>query len=225
MHDIYAYGLGLYTLIATVLLTEFTAEKTSLLFRQERQNIKRGLWIGGIRLAKWTYLIVVAGIILPLLCGACLDLYVMMPFKRLMSPGSKVEMQVMQDWAFGVIHLKIAGRIILYLDGRHAQAMRNVPPPPDPSLPRQRLSVDFPRTLDKPQYPSRDSKISRPYHQIGSRSARCAPHSSISLTRGPQSIGDGTVRRGTCCELFDYVSCFHDYCDCDCGRCVCEEGD
>jgi E3 ubiquitin-protein ligase MARCH6 len=133
MHDIYAYGLGLYTLIATVLLTEFTAEKISLLFRQERQNIKRGLWIGGIRLAKWTYLIVVAGIILPLLCGACLDLYVMMPFKRLMSPGSKVEMQVMQDWAFGVIHLKIAGRIILYLDGRHAQAMRNVLLPTHPS--------------------------------------------------------------------------------------------
>ena len=132
MHDIYAYGLGLYTLITTVLLTEFTAEKTSLIFRHERQNIKRGLWIGGIRLAKWTYLIVVAGIILPLLCGACLDLYVMMPFKRLMSPGSKVEMQVMQDWAFGVIHLKIAGRIILYLDGRHAQAMRNVLPPTHP---------------------------------------------------------------------------------------------
>jgi E3 ubiquitin-protein ligase MARCH6 len=130
MHDIYAYGLGLYTLIATILLTELAAEKTSLLFRQERQNIKRGLWIGGIRLAKWTYLIVVAGIVLPLLCGACLDLYVMMPFKRLMSPESKVEMQVMQDWAFGVIHLKIAGRIILYLDGRHAQAMRNVCPHP-----------------------------------------------------------------------------------------------
>jgi E3 ubiquitin-protein ligase MARCH6 len=133
MHDIYAYGLGLYALIATILLTEFAAEKTSLLFRQERHNIKRGLWIGGIRLAKWTYLLAVGGIILPLLCGACLDLYVMMPFKRLMSPGSKVEMQVMQDWAFGILHLKIAGRIILYLDGRHAQALRNVSPLLSPS--------------------------------------------------------------------------------------------
>ena len=50
------YGLGLYTLIATVLLTEFAAEKTNFLLNQERRNIKRGLWIGGIRLAKWTYL-------------------------------------------------------------------------------------------------------------------------------------------------------------------------
>jgi hypothetical protein len=129
MHDIYAYGLGLYTLIATVLLTEFTAEKTTLLVNQERKNIKRGLLIGGIRLAKWTYLLIFGGILLPLLCGVCLDLYVMMPFKRLVSPGSKVEIAVMQDWAFGVIHLKIAGRIILYLDGRLAHAMRNVPHP------------------------------------------------------------------------------------------------
>jgi E3 ubiquitin-protein ligase MARCH6 len=126
MHDIYAYGLGLYTLIATVLLTEFTAEKTTLLVNQERKNIKRGLLMGGIRLAKWTYLLIVGGILLPLLCGVCLDLYVMMPFKRLVSPGSKVEIAVMQDWAFGVIHLKIAGRIILYLDGRLAHSMRNV---------------------------------------------------------------------------------------------------
>ena len=125
-HDIYAYGLGLYTLIATVLLTEFAAEKTTLLLGQERQNLKRGLWIGGIRLAKWTYLIIMGGVVLPLMCGACLDLYIMIPFKRLTSPGSKVEMQVMQDWAFGVIHLKIAGRILLYLDGRQAQALRNV---------------------------------------------------------------------------------------------------
>lgn len=128
MHDVYAYGVGLYTLIATVLLTEFAAEKTQLLLGQARQNIRVGLLIAGVRLVKWTYLIVFGGILLPLLCGACLDLYIMMPFKRLVSPGSKVEMAVMQDWAFGVIHLKIAGRIILYLENRHAQAMRNVTP-------------------------------------------------------------------------------------------------
>jgi E3 ubiquitin-protein ligase MARCH6 len=127
MHDIYAYGLGLYTLVATVLLTEFTAEKTTFLFREGTRTIKRTLWLFAVRLAKWTYLVIFGGIILPLLCGACLDLYIMMPFKRLVSPGSKIEMQVMQDWAFGIIHLKIAGRIIMYLDGRHAQNMRNVP--------------------------------------------------------------------------------------------------
>jgi E3 ubiquitin-protein ligase MARCH6 len=97
--------------------------------RNDRQVVKRNLWVAGIRLAKWTYLILVAGIILPLLCGACLDLYVMMPFKRLVAPGTKVEMQIMQDWAFGVIHLKIAGRIIMYLDGHQAQQMRLVTPP------------------------------------------------------------------------------------------------
>lgn len=128
MHDIYAYGLGLYTLVATVLLTEFTAEKTTLLLRQDPRNVKRALWLAGLRFAKWTYLAVLGGVILPLLCGACLDLYIMMPFKRLISPGSKIEMQIMQDWAFGIIHLKIAGRIIMYLDGRHAQHMRNVSP-------------------------------------------------------------------------------------------------
>lgn len=130
MHDLYAYGVGLYTLIATVLLTEFVAERTQFLLGQARQNIKLGLLIAGIRLVKWTYLIIVGGILLPLLCGACLDLYIMMPFKRLVSPGSKAEMAVMQDWAFGVIHLKIAGRIILYMDNRHAHAMRNVTPNP-----------------------------------------------------------------------------------------------
>lgn len=142
MHDLYAYGVGLYTLIATVLLTEFIAEKTKLLLGEEQQNIKRGLLIGGIRFVKWTYLIIVGGILLPLLCGACLDLYIMMPFKRLVSPGSKVEMAVMQNWAFGVIHLKIAGRIILYLDNRHAQAMRNVTPPQTKTISNCRYSPD-----------------------------------------------------------------------------------
>ena len=126
MHDLYAYGLGLYTLIATVLVTECIAEKATLLAHQQQRNIKRALRICGIRFVKWAYLLIVGGILLPLLCGACLDLYIMMPFKRLMSPGSKVEMAVMQDWAFGVIHLKVVGRIILYLDNRYAQAMRNV---------------------------------------------------------------------------------------------------
>lgn len=142
MHDLYAYGVGLYTLIATVLLTEFIAEKTKLLLGEEQRNIKRGLLIGGIRLVKWTYLIIVGGILLPLLCGACLDLYIMMPFKRLVSPGSKVEMAVMQNWAFGVIHLKIAGRIILYLDNRHAQAMRNVTPRQAKTISNYRYSPD-----------------------------------------------------------------------------------
>ena len=154
MHDLYAYGVGLYTLIATVLFTEFTAEKTQLILGQERQNLKRGLWIGGIRLVQWTYLIIIGGILLPLLCGVCLDLYIMMPFKRLVSPGSKVEMAVMQDWAFGVIHLKIAGRIILYMDNRYAQAMRNVPP----NL-RQLLITGISRTLDKSEYSPRNTKI------------------------------------------------------------------
>src|SRR5579859_358109 len=128
MHDIYAYGLGLYTLVGTVLLTEFAADKATILFRQDPNTLKRTLWMSGVRLAKWTYLTITAGIILPLICGACLDLYVMMPFKRLLSPGSKPEMQVMQNWAFVIIHLKIAGRVIMYLDGPLAQQMRNVYP-------------------------------------------------------------------------------------------------
>jgi E3 ubiquitin-protein ligase MARCH6 len=131
MHDVYAYGLGLYSLIAIILVTEFIADKTNLFLHQERDIFNRHLKVGAIRLAKWGYLLVVGGIILPLLCGACLDLYVMMPFKRLLSPGSKAEMQLLQDWAFGVIHLKIAGRIILYLDGRLAQNMRSVSFPND----------------------------------------------------------------------------------------------
>ena len=129
MHDIYAYGLGLYTLILTILLTEFLADKLTLLMRnppQIRTTIKETC----IRLLKWGYLVVIVGLVLPLLCGACLDLYVMMPFKRLigseMEGGQKVEMAVMQDWAFGIIHLKIAGRVVMYLDGRYAQFMRQV---------------------------------------------------------------------------------------------------
>jgi E3 ubiquitin-protein ligase MARCH6 len=127
MHDIYAYGIGLYTLIATVLITEFIIEKAQLL-RNQQASLTSALKTGLIRLAKWTYLLLIAGILLPLVYGACLDLYVMIPFKRFISPDSAVEMQLLQDWTFGVIHLKIAGRIILYLDGRLAQSLRNVFP-------------------------------------------------------------------------------------------------
>jgi E3 ubiquitin-protein ligase MARCH6 len=140
MHDIYAYGLGLYTLIATILATEFTAEKTSLLLRQDPQTFHSMLRTGVLLFSKWIYLGILGGIVLPLLCGACFDLYIMMPFKRLLSPGTKLEMQIMQNWALGVIHLKIIGRIILYIDGNYARALRNVPP----SSPTRNIDLDFP---------------------------------------------------------------------------------
>ena len=55
-------------------------------------------------------------------------------------------MAIMQDWAFGVIHLKIAGRIILYLNGRHAIALRHVL---HLLQPRFLNVLDIPRTLDE----------------------------------------------------------------------------
>lgn len=129
MHDIYAFGIGLYTLIATVMITEFVAEKASILVHQDRAAFHSSLRTFIFRSVKWIYLGLFAGVVLPLIWGVCLDLYIMMPFRRLIiSPGTKHELQLMQDWAFGVIHMKIAGRIILYLDGRHARAMRNVSP-------------------------------------------------------------------------------------------------
>jgi E3 ubiquitin-protein ligase DOA10 len=125
-HDVYAYGLGIYSLIATVLLTEFVAEKLTILRRSDQGAVKNTLITAGRRLVKWLYLVLVAGVVLPLLVGACLDLYIMLPFKRLLLPDDKIEMQIMQDWALGIIHLKIVGRIILYLENRHAQVLRNV---------------------------------------------------------------------------------------------------
>jgi hypothetical protein len=189
MHDIYAYGLGLYTLIATVLLTEFTADKVTVLLRHERRDVKRVLWLAGIRLIKWTYLIITAGIILPLLCGACLDLYVMMPFKRLVAPGSKPEMQIMQDWAFGIIHLKIAGRIIMYLDGRQAQQMRLVPFPSNP------LTVDFPGPLDESKYPPSHSQIPHSNFQTWYSGVSDSIGIGVSVSRYSYGSGDATRRR------------------------------
>jgi E3 ubiquitin-protein ligase MARCH6 len=130
MHDIYAYGLGLYTLIATILFVEFAADKLSQLrAANDAATLKRDLITGVVRLGKWLYLIVFGCVLLPLLAGMCLDLYVMLPCRRWFAPDAKVEMQILQNWAFGVIHLKIAGRFILYLDGRVAQHLRNVPTP------------------------------------------------------------------------------------------------
>lgn len=149
MHDIYAFGIGLYTLVATILITEFVAEKTTQFIGRGPQNLKQSLWVAGVRIAKWSYLVLIAGVALPLLCGACLDLYIMIPFKRFVSPDEKPELQIMQDWAFGVIHLKIAGRIILYLNNRYAQAMRNV----FQCLKDDYADIlDFPWSLDKSEY-------------------------------------------------------------------------
>lgn len=157
MHDVYAFGLGIYTLIATVLVTEFLAEKTTTLMRSDERVVRSTLITAGRRLLKWAYLIVVAGIVLPLLVGACLDLYILLPFKRLLQPDWKIEMQIMQDWAFGIIHLKIVGRVILYLENRHAQVLRNVLPRYDGIN-----YVGIPWTLDESGYSSRDAKSHYP---------------------------------------------------------------
>ena len=91
MHDVYAYGIGLYPLIATILIMEFLIEKSRYFLDPQRGNIGRELRIGVTRLAKWTYLSLCVGILLPLLCGLCFDLYMVIPFKRLISPETKVE--------------------------------------------------------------------------------------------------------------------------------------
>jgi len=122
MHDIYAYGIGLYTLMGTILLTEFAFEKFTLLSRNE-DNLKSSLWTGFVGLMKWTYLIGIAGILLPLVYGACLDLCMIIPFKRYIAPEASAEMQLLQVWTLGVIHL----RIILFWDGELVQSLRNVP--------------------------------------------------------------------------------------------------
>ena len=140
MHDIYAYGIGLYTLMGTILLTEFAFEKFTLLSRNE-DNLKSSLWTGFVRLIKWTYLIGIAGILLPLVYGACLDLCMIIPFKRYIAPEASAEMQLLQVWTLGVIHL----RIILFLDGELVQSLRNVPFPSHKELTLSRFSLDIGR--------------------------------------------------------------------------------
>ena len=120
------YCLGLNTLLATIALTEFTADKTAALLRQDPRSIRRALAVAALRVAKWGYLVLLGGIVLPLLCGATLDLYVMIPILG----AGKVEMHVVQDWAYGVI----AGRVMTYVDGHHVRQMRRVSSPFPPVL-------------------------------------------------------------------------------------------
>ena len=106
LDDIYAlviggYVIGLFFLITTAIFTEFVG-----------LNVKHALQVGLIRLTKWIYLTLVAGILLPLLCSICIRLYVMDPIQRLIS-GTIIEMMIMEEWALGVIHFEIAGWIIV----------------------------------------------------------------------------------------------------------------
>lgn len=93
IRNILLHRLELYGLILTVLSIDF-AEKTTLPFNPDRRNIKRALGIGGIRLAKWMYLVFIGGIIIPLLCGTCFELYVKIVFNRHVSPRSQVEIAI-----------------------------------------------------------------------------------------------------------------------------------
>ena len=128
MPDSRAYCIGLFTLLATVWLAQSVSETLSSVLRQERQNLKTELWIGGIRVAKLIYIIVWA-VILPLLSGVCSRLYV----GWLIWPGSKIGMEAHQVWGywlFGAIGLDIARRIFVSQSDQHLLAMRNVIPIP-----------------------------------------------------------------------------------------------
>ena len=214
MHDIYAYGLGLYTFIGTILFTEFAVEQLAQLHTANNSStLKRNLLIGTVRAAKWAYLIVFGCVLLPLLVGMCLDLYLMLPFRRWFSPESKVEMQILQNWAFGVIHLKIAGRIILYLDGQYAQHLRNVMHNLYTSVfywfwPN--VFLDVPTTLDEPKYPSCNPQI--PHTHLQTRSFRTAYPFTLGLRRpsrqNPVLWSPGCPTRKTNVALFERVSSF-----------------
>ncbi|OZJ01696.1 hypothetical protein BZG36_05489, partial [Bifiguratus adelaidae] len=117
VHDIYTITTGLYLLWALLFVVRWTWQKVQAK-KQNQARITLADVVGFSRVVSvWmSFLVVAFGLLLPLLFGLLMELYLIMPIKP--SPPTRppvILLNFVQDWALGVLYMKIAYRIVTVL--------------------------------------------------------------------------------------------------------------
>ncbi|KAG9287347.1 hypothetical protein G9A89_023718 [Geosiphon pyriformis] len=130
VHDLYALTVGLYGMWSAGVGFEWILRKVQILKEQQLGNVnwpelRRKLTVGTIVFLKILYLFFAFGIVMPFLFSLVIELYFIFPWKKYNS--DKYQISLMQDWALGVVYMKIAYRIVFMLpDNTFSRAINEI---------------------------------------------------------------------------------------------------
>ncbi|RIB06064.1 hypothetical protein C2G38_542961 [Gigaspora rosea] len=130
VHDLYTFTVGLYVMWSLGVTLEWLIRKCQVIAEKRDHyadwaDIRRKIWQGIIIFAKIAYLFISFGIVIPFLLSLVIELYIILPWKK---PTTDVPMiSFLQDWALGVVYMKIAYRIIFMLpDNVYSRAINEI---------------------------------------------------------------------------------------------------
>ncbi|CAG8481152.1 15624_t:CDS:10 [Funneliformis mosseae] len=129
VHDLYAFTVGLYVLWALYISLEWVISKIQAIAGQDLNidwaMVRQKMWQGTIVIAKILYFILSFGIIIPFLLSLVTELYIILPWKKLTTDIPIISF--LQDWALGIVYMKIAYRIVFMLpDNIYSRAINDI---------------------------------------------------------------------------------------------------
>ncbi|RHZ59499.1 hypothetical protein Glove_363g39 [Diversispora epigaea] len=118
VHDIYCFTIGIYVMWLLGISFDWMIRKAQIILEKRNNNInwkviRNKILNEAIVVFKVTYLLVAFGVVIPFLLSLVVELYFLLPWKK---PVTDVPIiSYLQDWALGIIYLKIAYRVIFML--------------------------------------------------------------------------------------------------------------
>ncbi|CAG8536758.1 9053_t:CDS:2, partial [Ambispora leptoticha] len=118
VHDLYAFTVGLYVMWTLGVGMEWIVRKFQILKEQQIWKVdwpvlREKLVSGTLIFLKISYLFVAFGIVMPFLFSLVIELYFILPWKKYSSNPPPISF--LQDWALGIVYMKIAYRIVFML--------------------------------------------------------------------------------------------------------------
>ncbi|RUS31209.1 hypothetical protein BC938DRAFT_478246 [Jimgerdemannia flammicorona] len=117
VHDIYSFTFGLYVMWAVVLIVEWCVRRYRTLkrnnWRVDIHVVARKAKESITMMSKLAYLLVAFGVVIPFLLGLLVELYIIMPLKTPVTEAPVIFF--FQDWALGIMYMKIIHRILMML--------------------------------------------------------------------------------------------------------------
>ncbi|PKK66367.1 hypothetical protein RhiirC2_784876 [Rhizophagus irregularis] len=130
VHDLYTFTVGLYVLWAHYVAIEWITNKIQAIAERQDRNIdwamvRQKMLQGIIVVAKILYLVLFFGMVIPFLLSLVIELYIILPWKK---PTTDIPViSFLQDWALGIVYMKIAYRIVFMLpDNVYSRAINEI---------------------------------------------------------------------------------------------------
>ncbi|KAI5285071.1 hypothetical protein KEM55_000794 [Ascosphaera atra] len=113
VNDIYAFSTGVY-ILGSILYVGYHCSTFFRRWRESRhpKSLLVRIWNAFKKLAGFVYLIIAFTAVLPSLFALCMEFYVLTPLHTTIAPGQEHVIYSVQDWALGVLYLRMAIRFI-----------------------------------------------------------------------------------------------------------------